>query len=470
MAASTPQGNALGGTARLGVVMPGVAVSVFFGALLDYCLPLYFGALNQEAQARGSSYPMDAWSVLWKYQQIVWIIGPFLAGLFSQRYGERFVWGAALLGQAVIPLALYLDPDPEHLRPVAMWLGLTGSLAWIAGVSLVQAVAPAQKGLANGLTMATLGVGSIVAPVLGKVLLYWPELAGLVAAGEWSAAGKRLVNLTPMTSTPAVADFASSFWLLGLSSVAGGVAIALWCQRPGHFEKATSPGWAQALNDLGRLARCPAFWALTVSLCVLGGPVFAMANQFLPYRAKDLGLISEAQDRGWLWLQVLKPLMWIPGGLAVGLLAGRRAPGIAGVVMLAAFSLAALGIGRSALAWQLFATVALFEFVRQFMRWSHAGYLSEHVPTDLRATAIGCSVTLAGVGGTIASWGADFLWSPKVPGFESSRPFVAAALVGLAGSLLLFVCDRVRPIRGPSTEEAAVNGLPAADAAGVTEA
>jgi hypothetical protein len=117
--------------------------------------------------------------------------------------------------------------------------------------------------------------------------------------------------------------------------------------------------------------------------------------------------------------------------------------------MLAVFSLAALGIGASETAWQLFCCVALFEFTRQFMRWGNAGYLSEHMPSDLRATAIGCSVTLAGVGGTIASWGADHLWSPAAADFRSSSPFLAAALVGQAGSLLLFAFDRVRPIRGP---------------------
>src|SRR5438094_69687 len=61
MAESIPRDTSRAGTARLTVVIPGVAVGVFFGYLLEYCLPLYFGARSTAAQARGGSYPPDAW-------------------------------------------------------------------------------------------------------------------------------------------------------------------------------------------------------------------------------------------------------------------------------------------------------------------------------------------------------------------------------------------------------------------------
>ena len=100
--------------------------------------------------------------------------------------------------------------------------------------------------------------------------------------------------------------------------------------------------------------------------------------------------------------------------------------------------------------WQIFSCVALFEFARQFMRWSHAGYLSEHMPSDLRATAIGCSITFSGLGSTIFAWVAGVAWNPAAAGFQSSQPFVAATLLGLAGSVGLMVFDRIVPIRQPS--------------------
>lgn len=196
------------------------------------------------------------------------------------------------------------------------------------------------------------------------------------------------------------------------------------------------------------LSRSPKFWALVTALCLIGGPVFQASNQFLPYRAKDLGLIEAGgQDNGWIWLQLLKTLMWIPGGAAVGLLAGRRAAGLAAVLMLGSFSLACLGIGASQLVWQLFASVAVFEFVRQFMRWSHAGYMSEHLDPSLRSTAIGFAITFSGLGSVIYAWVVPLIWDPKARDFDSLWPFVAAAVVGIGGACGLFAFDRLRPIR-----------------------
>jgi hypothetical protein len=120
--------------------------------------------------------------------------------------------------------------------------------------------------------------------------------------------------------------------------------------------------------------------------------------------------------------------------------------------MLSVFSVTAWGIGESRTAWQIFICVAMFEFVRQFMRWSHAGYLSEHMPSDLRATAIGCSITFSGLGSVIYAWVADHFWNPAASGFDASNPFAAAALLGLAGAVGLVVFDRWIPIRREAEE------------------
>lgn len=441
------------GTARLAIVVPVAVISFFYASILEYSLPLYFGALSNAAEAVGGSYPADIWSTLVKYQVTPWIIGPVLAGLLARRYGERLVWSGALLGKMAVPLLLAISPEPNIIKMVALWQGLTGAMMWIAGVSLIQMVAPEKKGLSNGLMMASLGVGSVAGPVAGRVLLYRQELSGILSDGNWSDFWLRLFSFAPMTTTPQVSDFMIIFWLLTGSTLVCGVLIGLWGQRPGRFDRRESHGWGQTWQEMARLARTPTFWALVMAMCFLGGPVFQASNQFLPYRAEDLGLKTGAEDHGWIWLQLLKTLMWIPGGLAVGMLAGRRAPGIAPVIMLAVFSLAALGIGESRLAWQVFCCVALFEFVRQFMRWSHAGYLSEHMPSNLRATAIGCSITFSGLGSTIFAWAADHVWSPAAPGFQSSHPFFAATVLGLIGATGLLIFDRFIPIRQKQDQE-----------------
>jgi hypothetical protein len=87
------------GTARLAIVVPVAVISFFYASILEYSLPLYFGALSSAAEAAGGSYPANIWSTLVKYQVTPWIIGPVLAGLLARRYGERFVWSGALLGR-----------------------------------------------------------------------------------------------------------------------------------------------------------------------------------------------------------------------------------------------------------------------------------------------------------------------------------------------------------------------------------
>jgi len=435
------------GTARLAIVVPTAAISFFYASVLEYSLPLYFGALSKQAEAAGGTYPADIWSTLVKYQVTPWIVGPLMAGLLSRRYGERLIWSGALLGKMVVPVLLAVAPQPTVIKLLAFWQGFTGALMWIAGISLVQMVAPHKKGLSNGLMMASLGVGSLLGPVGGRVLLYRGELADVLDDGNWTSFWGKLFSFEPTTTVPVVADFQVIFWLLTASTLVCGLLIGFWGQRPGPLDQEAAHAWKQTSKDIRRLMRSTRFWALVVAMCLLGGAVFKASNQFLPYRAEELGLKSGAADQGWVWLQLLKTLMWIPGGMAVGLLAGRRAPGIAAVLMLGAFSLAALGIGASQAAWQIFCCVALFEFVRQFMRWSHAGYLSEHMPRELRATAIGCAITFSGIGSTIYAWLAGQLWSPADPGFQSSDPFVAATVLGLVGSVGLLLFDRVVPIR-----------------------
>ena len=460
MAEATSDLEQQSGTARLWVVTFASLVGIFYAAALDYSLPLYFGAVNQSAEISGDHYPAGTWSALWKYQQTAWIVGPLLAGLLTRRYGERLVWSLSLAGGAVIPWALISQPELSTVKLLALWLGLTGSLAWVAGVSLVQMVPIEKKGLANGLMMTSFGVGSIAAALVSRSLLYRHELGELASTTGLGDCMGRLFNLTPMASTPDVNDFESIFWLLAASSLLCAVVVGIWGQRPGSYRSAVVADWRQSIIDLRRVMRCSKFWALTLNLCVLGGAVFAAANQFMPYRAEELGLKSGAEDHGWIWLQLLRTLMWIPGGMAVGLVAGRRAPGIVAAAMLATFSLAALGIGASNAAWQLFVCAALYEFVRQLMRWSHSGYLSEHMPENLRATAIGCSITCAGLGATFFSWIADSLWNPESYGFRSSVPFVVGAVSGLCGSAALMIFDRFQPIRSPDQLKLTVDVRP----------
>jgi MFS family permease len=440
MYASPDQPDPLAGTARLPVVVIVSLISLFFAAMLEYSLPLYFSAQGD--------FPKSVWADLMAWLVAPWALTPILAGLLARRFGERRVWGAGMLGQAAVPALLAAIPQPWIVAPVAFWYGFVNALVWIGGISLTQIVPADKKGLANGLVMMSLGLGSLAGPLVGRAILWYDQVRGLAKQGAWQDVGLFLINVIKPESNPSLAGFHFILWGLAGTTALGAALMWIWGQRPGRWqgEKAQQT-WAETADDLKRLLGNSRFWALVLSLCLLGGSLFQASNQFLRYRAGDLGLIVEAQDHGWILLKELQVLMWIPGGLAVGLLAGRRAPGLAAVLMLAGFSLSAAGIAWAGTEAGLFVAVGCFEFVRQFMRWSHAGYLSEHMPEDLRATAIGVAITFAGTSSTIFGFFTNSIWNANAAGFDSRDPFWLAAGLGLTGAVGLFVFDRFVPIR-----------------------
>ena len=440
----------LPGSARLAVVAPVALVSFFYANVLDYCLPLYCEVRETLPGPDGSTYSNGIWLDLMLYRLTPWIIGPMLAGLLTRFYGERRVWCAALIGKTAIPFTLAMHPPESWILPLAIWQGLTGVMMWISGISLIQMVAPEKKGLANGALFTSMGIGSVLGPACGRLLLYRGEFGALWTTGTWTDWGRRVLNFDPIEAAPALSDFEPVFWLLLCTTCACGVAIGGWGQRPGRFPRDTPASFESVFSDVMQLCRTPKYLALVCALCLFGGAVFGASNYYLKFRAEDLGLITAAGvDAGWIWLVLLKTFMWIPGGFAVGLLAGRRAPGLAAVIMVGSFGLGAAAIGGSHAAWQLFAAVALFEFTRQFMRWSHGGYMTEHLETRLRPIAIGFAISFSGTGEVLYGFLTKLIWNPDLPNYESWKPVSVAGVLGLIAAAGLYVFDRVRPIRGP---------------------
>ena len=132
----------------------------------------------------------------------------------------------------------------------------------------------------------------------------------------------------------------------------------------------------------------PKFRVLAVTICVSAVVPLQAANQFLPYRAESVGLLSYQQDSGWLWLQLLKTFMWILGGVPVGRLAQRRITQFTVVLVTGAAAIRAIGIAQSTAAWYLFAGVAMFEYFSYFVRWLNTGSVSVQVLAHLGAASI----------------------------------------------------------------------------------
>ena len=66
---------------------------------------------------------------------------------------------------------------------------------------------------------------------------------------------------------------------------------------------------------------------------------------------------------------------------------------------------------------------------------------------------------ISGLGSALYGWAAGYLYNPRTADFNSSKPFLAAAVLGLVGCTALFIFDRFHPIRqslpeGTATVEA----------------
>ena len=442
------------GTARLLIVAPVIVLSFFYANVLDYCLPLYLNARASLASSSGETFSSGVWADLMTYRVTPWMVGPLLAGLLARWYGEKKVWCAALIGKLCIPLSLGLHPPQYLIGILAFWQGLTGAVMWIAGISLVQMVPDKWKGTSNAVMFASLGLGSFFGPLFGRLVLYREAILNRMSGGDWSGGLRLVFNFDSVDLPPRLEDFSLIFWILAATTTLCGIVLGLWGQRPGRFERDEPATWENVKKDFLVLCTTPKFVALVTVLCLFGGPVFGASNIYLPFRAEEVGFITAGGgDDGWIWLQLLKPFMWILGGLAVGQLAGRRASGLAAVLMMGSFSLTAMGIGVSQLAWHLFVMVAVFEFARQFMRWSHGGYMTEHLPGNLRATAIGLAITFSGLGETIYAWYTKLKWPADAVDFHSGPPIMLAGVLGILSVVGLYLYDRIRPIREPSREQ-----------------
>jgi MFS family permease len=131
--------------------------------------------------------------------------------------------------------------------------------------------------------------------------------------------------------------------------------------------------------------------------------------------------------------------MQLVGGLLIGLIAGKKNSGWMAVLVLGSFAACGLGIGLAPNAAAMFAFSALFELIRQFMRWIQTGYVSQFVSEEQRSPAIGFSVTVSGIGSWAFNLLARMLQSPDSPGFSSGLPFQLAAAMGFAGTALLVI-------------------------------
>lgn len=421
----------LAGTARLRIVAVAAGLSFLCSSLLEYALPLYFPA---------AGLPDSAWERWGTRSIFAWMCGPAIAAVVASRIGERRAWALGLLCYVLLPGILYAIPlaGPWSLYVLdvaALWYGSVAALIWIGGISLAQIVPHRRKSLSNASTMTAVALGAAVAPQIGRLL---------VGSGGEAAETQ-------------VADFYDLLLFYAGAAAIGSALVLLWGQRV--HDRADLVG-AQAerkhasLRGVPALLRSRRFAATTLALGLLTGPVFQATNVYRAYRAAEphIGLIVGSADHGFSLLQSAGYVGQLLGGLLIGLLAGRQANRVTGALILGAFTVCQLITGIAPNAGVLILSAGLFEMMRQLIRWSQTGFISELVPEAQRAPAISLTVMLSGLGGWLFMVLSRALQTPDTPGFSSTLPFLLAGVSGALGVVLLLFTHRIVSRRHGCTE------------------
>ena len=399
-------GDARAGTPRIGLVF-GVALANYLAhALIRYSTPLYFSALD---------YPKDAYETFSFYWLVAFIVGSTFSGLLASRFDERNVWSGGVAGFAGLGLLLIFIPGYWVVPFAGLLYGITAAAQWVGAMALVQTAAPGKRGRANALLMIALGGGSFIGAPLGAALLNW------TSSGD-----------------PTPGDFVLLLWFHTALCLAAALLIRTVARHRGPVRRQrVKESWKTNFS----LLRMPRYLAMVIPLSLMGGPVFQTVNIYLPYRAEapEIALKVGAVDQGWSMLLTAGYGMQFLGGLFIMLIAGKRAGALMAAAVLGGYAVCSLGIGLSDYVYGVVIFTALFEFLRQLMRWSQTGYITEHMPIELRGPAIGFSTTLSGLSSTLFATLMRNLQSPDSPDFSSSLPFVVGGSIGLSGALLLLI-------------------------------
>lgn len=223
-------------------------------------------------------------------------------------------------------------------------------------------------------------------------------------------------------------NFRLIFILAFIPAVAGVALVALVRERPPSTADAGEgrSGW----RELG--AGYYAFLAISL--------VFALGNSsdvFLLLRAKDVGLGNSQVVLSYMLFNLVYAALAMPAGIASDRLGRRNVIGLGFAVFAAVYFGFALA-GGGAVIWPLFAVYGLYMALTEGVG---RAFVSDFVPSERRATALGLYQGAMGAMVLLSSVIAGALWDAVDP----AAPFFlggAAALVALA---LLIAALPARP-------------------------
>lgn len=392
-------------------------------------------------------------------QQLGYVFSAFLlgyaafqvpAGWLALRYGPRLVLTLALVWWGVFTAATALVPPQAAnalywLVAVRFALGLGESVVYPSGNQFLARWVPAtERGKANGLIFAGVGIGSGITPPLITAIIeghgwqsafYFCAITGLVAAIAWFIMAR---------DTPAAHPGVNA---AERAHIEAGISAPANSANPANSSTPASIPW-------GRILASRSVWSLFVAYFAFGYVAWIFFSWFYIYLAEARQLDLKATA-----IYASIPFLCMTAGCLIGgvindrlaaakgLYAGRCGLAIVGFVLAALFLVVGATASSVALAVVALAGGAGAVYLSQSSYWSAATDIAgKHTGVVSGLMNTGCQL-----GGVVTSsltpWIAD--------NYGWTAAFVAGAVVVLAGAIAWALVDPARPLFAPTDTPAA---------------
>jgi MFS transporter, ACS family, glucarate transporter len=376
------------------------------------------------------------------------------AGWLADKWGPRSVlaagvvwWGIFTALTAAVPTQL--QNPLVLLLLVRFLLGAGEAVMYPSATQFIARWIPTnERGLANGLIFAGVGVGSAASPPLITYIMiqhgwrysFWIcALVGLVAGVIWYLACRDTPDQHPLVSPSELAIIHSGLTLGRPTPAAGagGLSSPAATQTASVTEKVAVP-WGIILSN-------SSVWAITVSYFCYGYVAWIFFAWFFIYLARVRGMQLKASAFYGTLPFIAMALGCLVGGLAADFLtrhvsrrAGRCGTAIVGIALTGVFLVFGSRVNSAPLAAMILAGGAGALYVSQSSFWA--------ISADIGGPFSGSLSGFMNMGGQFGGAVTTFL-SPYIAlRFGWTAPFLVAAALAVLGALAWVVVNPSRPL------------------------
>ena len=390
-----------------------IVIAVFLlagtAAGLIYAFSVFFEDISQTFGASRSQV-----SLIFSGAEFVWFLSGFLGGFLADRLGPARV---VLLGAMLMAGGLYSASQSQSLTSIvlayAIGVGIGGGFIYIPAISLVPRWFKRKRGLATGVALCGVGLGTFAFPVLGEAFLGpfgWEKTHVLFAMIALVVCGG-----------------------LSFSLIANPQVIGL---RPDGDPAPLVQSTEQILSGLSlqEVLMQRTFWHFYIASLLTAAVIFTTYVHLVPF-AIDHGNARSAS-------------VGLIGTIGIASIIGRFLFGSLSDHIGSRRTISLMSTGMAlAVMWWLFAPVALANLYVYAIVFGafYGGYIS--VLPVLAMTFFGGRQLSTIIGALYTSWGCGALIGPTMTGFffDISHQYTTGLLISVASLLIAsLICLLIR--------------------------